>query len=571
MEKLHARHHAFCTSSITSSWEETDTDGGGTARDTSLLAGEQPRGTSAWSPLQHWFFRALWLASVVSNIGTWMQNVGAAWLMTSLTPSPTLVALVQAVTSLPVFFAALPAGALADVVDRRRLLLWTQGWMLAAAAVLGVLTLIGRTSPGALLTLTFALGLGAAMNAPAWQAIIQELVPLPELPAAVALNSIGFNLARAVGPALGGLVVAAAGTGAVFLLNAASFLGVMVVLSRWQRAPRESELPAEHVLGAMEAGMRYVRYAPALQALLVRAGVFILGGSALWALLPLLAQNQLGLDAGGYGILLGCLGAGAVAGAVLLPRARQRVSADLLVVSATVLFAAVMLTLAFLRHVVLLCAAMGMAGVAWMMLTSTFNVAAQTVVPTWVRARAIAIYLLVFNGGMAAGSALWGIVAARVGTPMAFVSAAVGLILGLTAMRRYRLVTGETLDLTPSPHWSDLPITNIPRSDDGPVLVMVEYRIDPQQARDFAAAMRALRVVRRRDGAIRWGVFGDTAEPGRYVETFVVASWAEHLRQHERMTMADRAVQQRARAFHIGNTPPAVSHLVSAYATPGPR
>jgi MFS family permease len=383
MERPHARPYAFSTSSVTlENWEETDTDGGGAAHDTSLVAGELLKNTSAWSPLQHPFFRALWLASVVSNIGTWMQNVGAAWLMTSLTPSPILVALVQAVTSLPVFFAALPAGALADVVDRRRLLLWTQGWMLVAAAMLGVLTLIGRTSPGALLALTFALGLGAAMNAPAWQAIIQELVPLPELPAAVALNSVGFNLARAVGPALGGLVVATAGTGAVFLLNAASFLGVMVVLSRWQRAPRESELPAEHVLGAMQAGMRYVRYAPALQALLVRAGVFILGGSALWALLPLLAQNQLGLDAGGYGVLLGCLGAGAVAGAVLLPRARQRVSADLLVASATVLFAAVMLTLAFLHHIVLLCAAMGMAGVAWMMLTSTFNVAAQTVVPT---------------------------------------------------------------------------------------------------------------------------------------------------------------------------------------------
>ncbi|HJY82777.1 MAG TPA: MFS transporter [Candidatus Binatia bacterium] len=534
------------------------------------MANEQPKGTSAWSPLQHSFFRALWLASVVSNIGTWMQNVGAAWLMTSLTPSPTLVALVQAVTSLPVFFAALPAGALADVVDRRRLLLWTQGWMLVAAAMLGALTLLGRTSPGALLTLTFALGLGAAMNAPAWQAIIQELVPLRELPVAVALNSVGFNLARAVGPALGGLVVAAAGTGAVFLLNAASFLGVMVVLCRWQPVPRESALPAEHVLGAMQAGMRYVRYAPALQALLMRAGVFILGGSALWALLPLLAQNQLGLDASGYGVLLGCLGVGAVAGAALLPRARQRVSADLLIAGATVLFATVLLTLAFLRQVVLLCAAMSMAGVAWMVLTSTFNVTAQTVVPAWVRARALAVYLLVFNGGMAAGSVLWGVVAARVGTPMALVSAAVGLILGLTVMRRYRLVTAEALDLTPSPHWSDPPIVNIPCSDAGPVLVMVEYRIDPRQARGFAAAMHALRVVRRRDGAIRWGVYGDVADPGRYIETFVVASWAEHLRQHERMTMSDRAVQQRARAFHIGDAPPAVAHLVSAYAMPGP-
>ena len=443
MERSHARPQAGCASSVTRSWAETNAEGGGPASVISPPADEPPLDSSAWSPLQHPFFRALWLASVVSNIGTWMQNVGAAWLMTSLTSSSALVALMQAISSLPVFFAALPAGALADVVDRRRLLLWTQGWMLVAAALLGVLTLISRPSPGILLTLTFALGLGAAMNAPAWQAIIAELVPLPELPAAVALNSAGFNLARAVGPALGGLVVATAGTSVVFLLNAASFLSVMVVLSRWRRAPRKSAVSAEHVLGAMQAGMRYVRSAPALQALLMRAGIFILGGSALWALLPLLAQSELGLDARGYGGLLGCLGAGAVAGAALLPRVRQSVSADLLVAGATVLFAAVTLTLAFMRNIVLLGIVMGVGGAAWMTLTSTFTVAAQTVAPAWMRARALAMYLLVFNGGMAVGSALWGVIAARASTPLALMSAALGLILGLTTMIRYRLVTGE--------------------------------------------------------------------------------------------------------------------------------
>ena len=260
---------------------------------------------SPWSPLQQPVFRALWIASVVSNVGTWMQNVGAAWLMTLLTPSPMVVALVQAATSLPVFLVALPAGALADVVDRRRLLLLTQGWMLLAAAALGVATLLGAMTPMILLGLTFALGLGAAMNGPAWQAIVPELVPPAELQEAVALNGAGFNVARAVGPALGGVIVAAAGPGAVFLLNAASFVVVLFVIYRWQRESRVGRLPPEHVMGAIRAGIRYVRHAPPLQVVLVRSGAFILCGAALWALLPLVARDQLGLDAVGYGMLLG--------------------------------------------------------------------------------------------------------------------------------------------------------------------------------------------------------------------------------------------------------------------------
>src|SRR5215831_379651 len=323
-----------------------------------LQTADQSATASAWSPLGHSLFRMLWIATVVSNVGTWMHNVGAAWLMTSLTASPTIIALVQAATSLPVFLVGLLAGALADIVDRRLLLLWTQGWMLTSAAVLGILTLVGVTTPWVLLALTFALGLGAAMNAPAWQAIVPELVPRSELSAAVALNGTSFNLARAVGPALGGLIIAAAGTAAVFLLNAASFLGVLIVLYRWQRPLNASLLPPEHVFGAMRAGVRYVRHAPALYAVLLRIGSFIVCGTALWALLPLVVQQGLGLGAIGYGGLLGCLGLGAVAGAILLPRVQRKVAINPLVAGATSLFAATTLVVAYGHSVVLVSAAM---------------------------------------------------------------------------------------------------------------------------------------------------------------------------------------------------------------------
>jgi len=404
------------------------------------------------------------------------------------------------------------------------------------------------------------------MNAPAWQAIVPELAPAAELPAAIALNSVGFNIARAVGPALGGLVIAVAGTGAVFLLNAVSFLGVLVVLYRWPRPSHEHLAPPEHVFGAMQTGLRYVRYAPALSVVLVRASIFILCGAALWALLPLVARQELGLEAVGYGVLLGCLGVGAVMGAMLLPWLRQKVTIEVLVAGATALFAGATLTLASVQHFALLCAAMVAGGVAWMAVLSTFNVTVQTVVPGWVRARALAVYMLVFQGGMAAGSALWGTIATYAGIPLTLRSAAMGLVIGLLLTVRYRLQTGDGLDLTPSMHWHEPTVVNQPDLEDGPVLVTMEYHIALEHARDFAHAMRAMRVIRRRDGALRWGLFTDAAAPGRYLETFVVASWAEHLRQHERMTVADRAIENSIRAFHAGEDPPTVSHFISAYA-----
>jgi predicted MFS family arabinose efflux permease len=461
-----------------------------------------------------------------------------------------------------VFLVGLPAGAIADILDRRRLLLLTQGWMLIAATGLSFLTAIDAVNIWVLLAFTFALGLGSAVNTPIWQAVIPELVPRSELPAAVALNGVGINIARAVGPALAGIVVAVIGPEAVFLINAASFMGVMVILYRWKRQPNRSALPAERVLGAMRAGVRYVSHAPALQAVLVRAGVFISCGSALWALLPVLARQDLGLGAAGYGVLLGCLGAGAVGGATVLPKVRRKLSLDGLVIGATIVFAIVTALFAYLRLFTVLCGVMVAGGVAWIALMSSLNAAVQMIVPRWVQARALGMYQIVFQGGMALGSFVWGAVAVRWGTPTTLSFAALGLIIGLIAALRYRLKSGEDLDLTPSLHWPEPTVMIEPRADDGPVMVMLEYCINSEQATAFLQAMHRLKLIRHRDGALSWSVCCDLANPGRYVETFVVESWAEHKRQHGRVTVSDLEIEQQVRAFHIGDVPPIVSHLI---------
>ena len=518
---------------------------------------------SAWSPLRHSLFRALWIASVVSNLGTWMEEVGEAWLMTDQTASPLLVSLLQTADGLPIFLLALPAGALADIVDRRRLLLFTQGWMCAAATGLGVLTLLGLTTPWVLLAFTCALGAGTALNVPAWQAIMPEVVSREELPSAAALGGIGFNIARSAGPAVGGLIVAAAGPGAVFLLNAASFVGVIVVLYRWRRAPRHGVLPTERVAGAVRAGLRYARYAPALRAVLVRTLAFIVCGSALWGLLPVVGRRELELTSVGYGVMLGCLGLGAVGGATALPALRRRLSTDALVAAATVLWAGVMTAFAFVREFPLLCLVLGAGGMGWIALMSSLNVAAQTAVPSWVRGRALALYVLSFQGGMAVGGALWGYVAAHAGIAVALIVAAFGLLAGLLTIAVYRLPRAAAADLSPSLRWPDPVVSAEMETERGPVLVTVEYHIDPAKAEDFARTGFGLRVIRRRDGAVNWGLFQDLADLSRWIETFVVETWAEHLRQHERITVEDRHVEEAVRAFQVGGEPPVVKHHIA--------
>jgi MFS family permease len=381
----------------------------------------------------------MWIAAAVSNIGTWMHTVGASWLMTTLAASPLLVALVQTATTLPVFLLGLPAGVMADLVDRRKMLIFTQSWMLAVAAVLGVLAAFSKVGPWVLLALTFALGIGSAMNGPAWAAAIPELVPRDELPAAVALNSVGFNIARAVGPALGGIVMAAAGAGAVFMANAVSFLGVIVVLWSWKERPPAAREPGTRFRDAMREGLVYVRGSRSFQMVLARAGMFSLAGIALWAMLPVVAHQEMKSTSLGYGILLGCLGAGSVMGAAVLAPVRSRHSVDRIVAVGVVVFAIATIGLASIKTLGLAAPVMVLGGAAWITVMSSFNVCAQTIPPQWMRARALAFYLLVFQGSQGVGSVVWGDIAKHVGVRASLYLAAAAMVAGLAAGWRMKL------------------------------------------------------------------------------------------------------------------------------------
>jgi MFS family permease len=403
------------------------------------------RSVSPWAPLGEPLFRSLWIASVISYTGTWMQNVGAGWLMTQLTMNPLMVGLVQAAGAVPVFLVILPAGALADMVDRRRFLLLTQGWMVLASATLGILTLTSCVGPWVLLLFTFLLGLGAVMNDPAWQAITPELVPAKQHASAVALNSAGFNVARAVGPAMGGLIVAAVGCGTTFLLNAFSFLGVILFLYRWKR-PIEDRRKTQRVWSAIGDGFQYVRESGLAKSVLLRTGTFSVAAVAMLALLPIIARPY---GARGYGVLLGCFGLGALLGALALPRLREKLSVDGVVVTAILIFAGMTFAAGRAEAFALLCVVMLVAGAAWIGILACLNVAAQTMCPAYVRARALSFYLLVLQGGMAVGATLWGALAKKIGVPDALGVAAVALALGVLALRGHRITASE-LELAPA-------------------------------------------------------------------------------------------------------------------------
>jgi MFS family permease len=391
--------------------------------------------SSALAPLREPLFRSLWIAAVISYTGTWMQNVGAGWLMTTLTMSPFMVGLVQAAATLPVLLVILPAGALADMVDRRRLLLFAQTWMVFASCALGVLTLMNLVTPWILLLFTFLLGLGAVMNDPAWQAITPEIVSREQHASAVALNSAGFNVARAVGPAFGGLIVAAAGCGITFLLNALSFFGVILFLYYWKRRPN-GEVKSEHVFHAIQTGFRYVRGSSLVKSVLIRTGTFSLAASAIWALLPIIARPH---GATGYGLLVGSFGTGALCGAAVLPRLKRQMSVDGVVAIAIVVFAIATFAAGPVHQFGPLCLVLFIGGTAWIAILACLNVAAQTMSPDWVRARCLSMYLLVLQGGMALGSTAWGALASRIGVPGALLCSALTLILGLFSIRRHRL------------------------------------------------------------------------------------------------------------------------------------
>jgi MFS family permease len=489
-----------------------------------------------------------------------MQTVGAAWLMTQLTTSTLYVALIQTAAALPFFVLALPAGSIGDIVDRRKLVLGTELWMFAVACVLAVATLAGWMTPWLLLVLTFGLSMGDAMESPTWRALLPELVPKDELQAGLALNGIEFNLARAVGPGLAGLVIAVAGIGWAFVMNAASFLGVIAVIAGWKRPARKSQVPAETLGGATVAAVRFVRFAPSIRKLLFRSACVIFFSSAFWALLPPIAK-ALSRTSLGYGLLLGFFGTGAVLGAVVLHKARKVFSVEVAIAGATAMFAVVMLATAMLHVLWALCLFMLFGGAAWTVFMSIFSTLVQNFAPDWVRARVLAIYLFVFQGAVALGSTLWGVAAERTSAHMALMWASVGTGLCMALPLVARLPDTRP-DLDVWDHWKRPTLFEKLTPDEGPVLVTVEYRIDPKNVEAFLDAIYKYQGVRRRDGASRWGIYFDSEKPGVYLESFVVHSWAEHERQHVRFTMADKKVEDEVSAFVVGE--PKVRHFIWA-------
>ncbi len=518
--------------------------------------------SSPWRPLRVPLFRNLLIADVLSDIGTFMQTVGAAWLMVSLGAGPMYVALTQTASALAFFLFALPAGALGDIVDRRTLILRTELWMVAVATTIAVVTIAGLMTPWLLLALTFALSAGDAIETPSWRAVLPELVGKEDLPAASALNGIEFNFARAVGPALAGLLIAATNVGIAFAVNAVSFVGVIYIILRWRRPPTRRTTPRETVAGATIAAVRYVRYSPSLRGIMLRTGVTMFFASALLALIPSLART-VSQSPVVYGVLLGCFGAGAVAGATVMQRARARYSADAVVGGGIALLGVATIAASLLRSLAPLAVAMVVAGSAWIVFVSLLNALMQTLSPDWVRARVLAVFLLVFQAGVAGGSAVWGSVASHYGIHIALAAAGAGIIASL-ALRVVVKLPDTPVDVSP---WNERRMPAVlpdqPLAPDmGPVLVTIEYLVVHARTAEFLEAIDEYGRVRRRDGAYWWGVFRDVAKTDVYVETFLVDSWAEHLRQHERSTEADRAVEARLRECLDG--PTAVRHLVAA-------
>ncbi|HEX7302998.1 MFS transporter [Lentzea sp.] len=516
---------------------------------------------SAWAPLRRSAFRALWLAQFASNIGTWAQTVGAQWLMGDLGGTALQVALVQTATTLPVFLLVVPSGALGDILDRRHVLLSGQALMLAGAGGLMLLAGTGSASPSSLLGLLALMAIGQALSMPSFQAIQPELVSREEIPQAALLNGVNMNVGRAIGPALGGLLIALAGPEATFAFNTVSFLGVLIVLARWRRPSDHRPLGAEHITTALRTGARYVGSSPLFRRVLTRLTVFIVFGSGLWALLPAIARGPLQLDASGYGVLLGSVGTGAIAGAFVVPKLLQRMSKNRLVLFATLVYAAATSTAVLTSSVVLVVVAMLFTGACWIATLSTFNASAQIMLPAWTRARALAYYQLILMGGQALGAVVWGALADVYGLRTAMIVPAVAMVVLVAGATKWLPLIDRPLDVSPATYWEEPPELDEPEA--GPVLVTVEWPVAPENQDAFVDAMQRVGRARRRTGATMWGLFRDTEKPETFLETFTIATWQEHLRQHvERGTVVDQENQEIARGLAKG--PAHVRHLLFA-------
>jgi MFS family permease len=514
-----------------------------------------------------------------------MQDTAGTWLMTMLTTSPLLIALMQTAASLPVLLLGLLAGATADLFDRRRLLIFWQCWMLGSVAVLALLTFLGHISPWSLLAFTFLLNIGSSMNNPAWQAIIPELVPRELIPESVSLNAASNNLARAVGPALGGLMVAAfkrtdTGSAYVFLLNSISFAAVIWVLYNWKRIPLfKSTLPSERIAASIRSGLRYVRYAPNLQASLLRSFTFCFFFSAIWSLLAVVARNDLHQGALGYGILNGSLGLGAVIAALTLPRVRMRFSTDRIIAASTFYTVFTLVVLARVHRPSLIVATLIAAGYCWTSTMASLNTSVQISVPAWVQARALGAYMMTFQGGLALGSVVWGVIAQRVSTPISLLCAAGGFAVSFPLLSRYRILKGGVPDTTPHQWKRSVPaLAPFPEGDPvagedeesndpalaGPVRISIYYQIPVENYAEFTRAIHQLRGVRMRDGALRWGIYRDAIDPERLNETFIMESWLDYLRSRERHTAADERIREQVWALHKGSERPSISYQIYA-------
>ena len=526
-----------------------------------------PAAGGSFAPLRHTVFAVLWAATVLGNTGTFMRDVASGWLVTELSASPAAVAAIQAAGTLPIFLLAIPAGVLSDILDRRRFLIAIQILLGLVSLALFALAWTGAMSVPALIGLTFVGGIGAALMGPTWQSIVPELVPREELKGAVALNSLGINIARAIGPAVGGVLIATVGAAVTYGVDVASYVLVVAALLWWKRPADRDDGLGEHFGGALRAGYRYTRHSRELHIVLLRAFVFFAFASAIWALLPLIARDLLAGDAAFYGLLLGSIGAGAIAGAMVLPRLRARLGADRLMFGSAGLVAAANALLATAPPKWAAVAILLVMGGAWIAALTTLNATAQAVLPNWVRGRGLAVYLTVFNGAMAGGSIAWGLAAQQLGLSATLLVAALALVASGLAMHRVPLPAGEA-DLTPSNLWPEPLLAAPVEGDRGPVLVTIGYRIDPADRPAFLSALVALSKARRREGAFNWGVTEDAADPASIVEWFMVESWAEHMRQHHRASHADADVHAAVRQFHRGDQPPEVRHLLSVVSGP---
>ncbi len=517
---------------------------------------------AALSPLQGPVFRGLWLAWLAANLTMWMNDVAAAWLMTTLTTSPVMVALVQTASTLPVFLLGLPSGAMADIVDRRRYFAATQLWVAVNALLLAALSLANALTAPLLLLLTFSNGVGLAMRWPVFAAIVPQVVTRAEMPQALALNGIAMNLSRVVGPVLAGALLTGISPAAVFVLNALLAGVAFVLILRWKSEPRVSALPGERFVGAMRAGLNFSLQSPRLKVVLLRVFLFFLQSTALMALLPLVAARLHGGGAGTFTLMLSSLGAGAIFAALRFPHWRQRFDRDAFVRLGTAVHVVGSCLVVLVPEYWMALPIMAVLGMAWISVANSLSVAAQVAMPDWVRARGMSIYQMALMGGAAAGSLLWGQVASWLSVQAAVLCAAAFGLLVLLATRRLSVEGGADIDFSPAAlRTATEPAFEI-NDDAGPVMVTIEYQIDPARAEAFAGVMQRTRRARLRQGALSWGLFRDVGVLGRYVEYFVDESWVEHRRRLERFSAFDAGLREQRLAFHRGPEPPVLRRYV---------